>query len=593
MFKWVRTKHPLGQRTKVVHSLPPDVFLCQEPRKLLGRHRGLLNEIRRTVGIPDTHYRALYHPLFHQFAAWSQEFPASEAHHHCAPGGALQHGIEVALHAVKRRRKLLLPGGATAEQLAARQDVWTYAVVSAALLHDFGKPVADIQILMLDTDGKDMGAWQPWRGNLIEQGCHAYRLSYRRQRNYRLHERLPAFFISRVMPQIGLEWLSEEREAFSLWSAMMVGDWENAGIIGEIVSHADAQSVAAILAGDQQQTPGARQRPLHERLLTGLRYLLDQEELPLNTRGAAGWIHGDSVWLVSKRTLDALREHLEREGHAGIPQRNDRLMDALQQSGSLIPCNDKAIWRAQVFAESWPQANTLTVLRFPIGKIWSDPTTAPVPFQGTVTPEGETDVATAAISEDSQPGPAIPDGRIDQQKTASRQLVEESPDDIDIFSEPTSPAPKPAPASTESTEEELPPLAESGQRFLAWLRQNLKSGLLETNTASGRIHRVPEGLLLISPGIFKDYRDPHPDATWQHVQRRFARLKLHEKMNDGTNIHVYQVVGEKSRKRGMVKGFLIPEASLQDVFPDLSLPPPNSYLQRKRSNNNEGKHIRE
>jgi len=320
---------------------------------------------------------------------------------------------------------------------------------------------------------------------------------------------------------------------------------------------------------------------LHERLLTGLRYLLDQEELPLNTRGAAGWIHGDSVWLVSKRTLDALREHLEREGHAGIPQRNDRLMDALQQSGSLIPYDDKAIWKVQVFAESWPQANTLTVLRFPIGKIWSDPTATPAPFQGTVTPEGETETATAAISDDSQPGPAIPNGRSEQQMPASGQSVEESPDSIDIFSEPASSAPNPAPSSTESTDEELPSLAESGQRFLAWLRQNLKSGLLETNTASGRIHRVPEGLLLISPGVFKDYRDPHLDATWQHVQRRFARLKLHEKMNDGTNIHIYQVVGEKSRKRGMVKGFLIPEVSLPDVFPDLCLPPPNSYLHRK------------
>ncbi len=383
-------------------SFPDDAFLCQEPGKLLGGHHGLLNEIRRTVGIPDTHYRALYHPLFHHFAAWSQELPASEAHHHCAPGGALRHGIEVALHAVKRRRKLLLPGGATAEQLAARQDVWTYAVVSAALLHDFGKPVGDIQVLMLDADGRDMGAWQPWRGDLLQQGCHAYRLRYRRQRNYRLHERLPAFFVSRLMPQLGLEWLAEDAEAFSLWSALLAGDWENAGIIGEIVSHADARSVAGDLAGDQQQTPGARQRPLHERLLTGLRYLLDQGALPLNARGAAGWIKDDAVWLVSKRALDALREHLEREGHAGIPLRNDRLMDALQQSGSLIPCDDKAIWKVQVFADNWPQANTLTVLRFPVGKIWSDPTAAPAPFRGSITPDGETPPAVTAVPEGDQ-----------------------------------------------------------------------------------------------------------------------------------------------------------------------------------------------
>ncbi|HIE56293.1 MAG TPA: hypothetical protein EYP90_14155, partial [Chromatiaceae bacterium] len=444
-------------------SFPDDAFLCQQPEQLLGRHRALLNEIRRTVGIPDTHYRALYHPLFHRFAAWSQELPASEAHHHCSPGGALRHGIEVALHAVKRRRKLLLPGGVTAEQLAAKQDVWTYAVVSSALLHDFGKPIGDIHVLMLDADGKYLGAWQPWRGDLLQQGCYAYRLSYRRQRNYRLHERLPAFFVSRLIPQVGLEWLMDDQEVFSLWSAMLAGNHEQAGIIAEIIGHADARSVVADLAGDQKQTPGARQRPLHERLLTGLRYLLDKGGLPLNTRGAAGWIHDDAVWLVSKRTLDALREHLEQEGHAGIPQRNDRLMDALQQSGSLTPCEDKAIWRVRVFAENWPQANSLTVLRIPVGKIWSDPTAAPEPFQGTVTPETEAD--TAAISSDNsqlEPEPTIPNDEHPKQQ----EPVEDSPASVDIFSEPDASTPKPAPASTESTETEQPPLAESGQRFL-------------------------------------------------------------------------------------------------------------------------------
>ncbi|WP_456380907.1 MobH family relaxase [Thiolapillus sp.] len=464
-----------------------------------------------------------------------------------------------------------------------------YAVVSAALLHDFGKPVGDIQVLMLDADGRDMGTWQPWRGDLLLQGCHAYRLRYRRQRNYRLHERLPAFFVSRLMPQLGLEWLAEDAEAFSLWSALLAGDWGNAGIIGEIVSHADARSVAGDLAGDQQQTPGARQRPLHERLLTELRYLLDQGELPLNARGAAGWIKDDAVWLVSKCALDALREHLEREGHAGIPLRNDRLMDALQQSGSLIPCDDKAIWKVQVFADNWPQANTLTVLRFPVGKIWSDPTAAPAPFQGSITPDGQTQPAVTAVPEGDQQA-LSPQKHENTESTlptdhpppAVKPSADENSDNMDIFSEPDPPAQAPSPPSTTAeAASALPPMAESGQRFLAWMRQNLQSGLLEMNSASGRIHRVPEGLLLISPGIFKDYRDPHPDATWQHVQRRFARLKIHEKMTDGTNIHVYHVIGEKSRKRSLVKGFLIPEADLPEAFPGIDFPSPNAHLQRK------------
>jgi len=208
------------------------------------------------------------------------------------------------------------------------------------------------------------------------------------------------------------------------------------------------------------------------------------------------------------------------------------------------------------------------------------PDSRPNPFQGTVTPEGETEVATAAISGDAQPESGQ---TIDQSIERPKEAFESNTVGADIFSEPDTPASVPTHTTTENTvtTEELPPISESGQRFIAWLRQNLQSGLLEMNTASGRIHRVSEGLLLISPGVFKDYRDPHPDVTWQHVQRRFARLKLHKKMSDGTNIHVYQVLGEKSRKRGVVKGFLIPESPLPDVFPGLDLPSPNPHLQRK------------
>ncbi len=564
-------------------TLPDDAFPCKPPGQLLLAHRGLLHEIRRMVGIPGRHYQALYTPLFEQLAAFCQELPASEAHHHRSPGGALCHGIEVALHAVRLRRKRLLPAGATAEELAARQDLWTYAVVSAALFHDFGKPVADVEVRMLEESGRELGIWNPWRGSLPEQGCHAYRMRHRKNRMHGLHERLPAFFAQRLIPAAGLEWLAGDPDVFDPWSAALCGDWENAGVIGEIVQLADARSVAEDLAGDQKQLPGARQKPLHERLLTGLRYLLDEGRLPLNGRGAAGWVDGESLWLVSKRALDALREHLEQEGHGGIPSRNDRLMDALQQAGCLTVNQDKAIWKVRVFAPEWPKAAELTVLRFPLRKLWPDPDSAPERFAGKV------EVLNTAV--DGTPtraaGPPGDDG------TPADSLTE-TPSEPDPFEEapvrseqPPPPLPGAADAGPDVADgpgEETPPppeLSGSGARFLAWLRENLRKDLLEINRPSGRLHRVSEGLLLVSPAIFKDYKDPNPEASWQQVQRRFARLKLHLKLPDGTNIHSYRVMGEKSRKRGLIKGFLIPESSLDEVFPDTHLPPPNPHLRGK------------
>lgn len=544
------------------------------------------------VGLPDKHYAALYKPLFLHHADYCQELPASEAHHHCYPGGALRHGIEVALNAMKLRRKMLLPVGATAEELAAKQDRWTYAVVSAALFHDFGKPLTDLIVEMLDQDGKYLGTWRPWRGAMGEQGCAAYRMQYRRDRRHGLHERVPAFHLHRLMPLPGLEWIAEDLDVFQEWSAAMVGLWDQAGAIGKIVQEADARSVAEDLAGEHRQTPGARQKPLHQRLMTGLRYLLDQGELPLNARGAAGWVDRESLWLVSKRTLDALREHLEQEGHGGIPQRNDRLMDALQQSGCLIPNDDKAIWHVRVIADSWPKAAELTVLRFPLDKVWPDPTAAPAPFEGSVIVDGESEPAVGVDDRTRSPdAEALTAEPASQEPSA--MAAPAAPNETSISTEsPSEPEPtqpeqseRPFPSGQDEVEETpketLYPLSESGQRFLAWLRESLAKDRVEVNTPSGRIHRVSEGLLLISPGIFKDYRDPNPEASWQQIQRRFSRLKLHRKQDDGTNIHVYDVMGEKSRKRSVVKGYLLPEDVLPEVFPGVELPEPNAHLKRK------------
>lgn len=73
----------------------------------------------------------------------------------------------------------------------------------------------------------------------------------------------------------------------------------------------------------------------------------------------------------------------------------------------------------------------------------------------------------------------------------------------------------------------------------------------ETNAVNARIHSVAEGVLLVSPGIFKDF----DKENWQRVQKRFQKLKHHRKTAEGTNIYTYQVVGKRNKSR--IKGFLI------------------------------------
>jgi hypothetical protein len=76
-------------------------------------------------------------------------------------------------------------------------------------------------------------------------------------------------------------------------------------------------------------------------------------------------------------------------------------------------------------------------------------------------------------------------------------------------------------------------------------------------------------LLLVSPGIFRDF-----DAqNWLAVQRRFQRLRLHAKTGEGTNICAYRVIG--ARKQSVLKGFVLKEP---ETVLKVKLPEPNAAL---------------
>ena len=119
---------------------PPDgVLPVTPPSTLLARHDAELAQIRQLAGVPAAHWEAFYLGMLRAFADFVQELPASETHHHAGPGGLLAHGLEVTREALKLRRGHMLPAGEAVGTVAGEQDLWTYAVAAAALLHDLGK----------------------------------------------------------------------------------------------------------------------------------------------------------------------------------------------------------------------------------------------------------------------------------------------------------------------------------------------------------------------------------------------------------------------------------------------------------------------
>lgn len=508
---------------------------------LLAEHSARLHSVRNLVGVPQQHWQYLYHTLFVAFAETVQRLPASEAHHHCEPGGLLRHALEVTEVALKIRRGYVLPPDTEPETVVEEQEVWTYAVATAALLHDVGKALVDQRIELQSRDGSRIGVWSPWVGPMTETGSTHYRVEFRRGHPHRLHEAVTPLLAPRIVPNDGLRWLGDHHDTLAAWLSAIGGSTFGNTVIADIVKAADQRSVARDLSGERRQLPTANAKPLAERLLTALRQLIDSGALPINRQGAAAFIDDRAVWLVSKRGLDAIRDALEGQG--GIPSRNDRLMDELQQRGFALPsAEQRAVWRCEVrvgdAAESWCQI--LTLLCIPIDYLWPDPDARPA----------AADVQVCEVDAEAPPEDTAP--------AAAQTSADQSADaDCDVATT----------SDDHATEGD-----DAGEAFLPWLVAGLKGGSLALNTAKARAHVVDEGLLLVSPAIFREFAD----EDWRDAQKQFLKRKLTAKTARGENIVHYAVDSDAGQKT--VKGVLIrnPEAKL-----GLELPAANALLSRK------------
>ncbi|WP_330534770.1 MobH family relaxase [Pseudomonas aeruginosa] len=307
-------------------DLPKGLLRPESAASLLAtpRRQKLLEHIWQRTSLSRRQFATLYRTPLEHYAELVQQFPASESHHHAYPGGMLDHGLEIVAYALKLRQSHLLPIGASPEDQAAQSEAWTAAVAYAALLHDIGKIAVDLHVELADGS-----VWHPWHGPLHQP----YRFRYRDDREYRLHSAATGLLYRQLLDRDALDWLSGYPDLWGPLLYVLAGQYEHAGVLGELVVQADRASVAQELGGDPARAMAAPKHALQRKLLDGLRYLL-KEELKLNQPEASdGWLTQDALWLVSKTVSDKLRAHLLSQGIDGIPASNTAVFNVLQDHG--------------------------------------------------------------------------------------------------------------------------------------------------------------------------------------------------------------------------------------------------------------------
>lgn len=541
MFRWLRSRNGASESPTSTDIEPSSNWLCPQPAAALlaaPHRRVLMEQIWQRTAVSPAQFSTLYRAPLERYAELVQEFPASQSHHHAHPGGLLDHGLEIVVCALKLRQSLLLPLGTPPEIQTRQAEAWTAGIAYAALLHDIGKLVTDLHVH--DRHGQ---RWQPWHGPLQQP----YRFCHNPDRQHRLHSAAAGLLAQAVLGREALDWLSGFPE---LWGAVLhalAGQYEHAGILGELVIRADQASVARALGGDPNQALNAPRHALQRKLLDGLRYLL-HDVFKLNQPEASdGWLTDDALWLVSKTASDKLRAHLLSQGISGIPERNTTLFNILQEHGLVLDNPEgKAIWRATVHSDSgWTQ--TFTLLKLAPSLIW-EPDQRPVSFAGSIHVE-----PTAGTESPDVPAAAA---------------AGEAPS-VPIAATPVA---TPTELSTDSP----------GQLFLHWLRDGVLQKRLALNDAKSLLHTVDGTLFLVSPGIFHRYLQEHPESSntarpegvtdWQWLQKQFERLGQHRKRPDGLNLWTCEVCGPRPGKR--LHGYLLLDP--QPVMPAVSFN--NPYL---------------
>jgi integrating conjugative element relaxase (TIGR03760 family) len=344
----------------------------------------------------------------HRYAEFVQLLPASEAHHHAHAGGLLSHTLEMLLAALAWRGGRLLPEGAPIEIIDAQRDEWTLVVFYSALLHDIAKPMTDLMVSWRTLGMADAIRWQPMSGSLnqviVGKGGAEYLVEFapKAARDYRAHSRMAMLLLPHIASPTALAFLARQPAAFAALQRYLSGE-DKDSLVARIVREADKASARrALQHGSRARFATATAIPLVDLLMQGVQDMLRKgTELPLNRSGAAAWVFDDSIWFVAKRLADATRSWIKTNApDEAVPgdDKNDRLFDTWQEYGCLVPNpqSGQAIWYVTVHGESeggaaaqdgatpGGYAHSLSVLRFPLSKVYADLEHYPAPMRGRI-----------------------------------------------------------------------------------------------------------------------------------------------------------------------------------------------------------------
>ncbi len=192
-------------------------------------------KLRKLVSAPEDIYKELYIPTLHNFMALCQAMP-SDIQNPIAYS-LLTQRLSLAIAALKLRRGCMLPKNSNSETIAEQEPLWTYALFTTSLLIKIHHIQSDRTIELYQDKNKTLGVWHAVVGSLYEADT-SYKIIPQEQPLKISNEILQAMLLEKIIPQIGMRWLSSCQDVFSLWLEAVIETNTKNNVLIELIQEA-------------------------------------------------------------------------------------------------------------------------------------------------------------------------------------------------------------------------------------------------------------------------------------------------------------------------------------------------------------------
>jgi len=352
-FRKIETPPANLREEELIPRYPPymEGLPAVDPERICSMQDELTDKITQLCDI-EREAQGLVLRTLKNYAAVVHLLPASETDHHAMAGGLYRHGLEVARHA------LMLLNNYTpfardeyAERRRLLEPRMRFAVLTAALCHDLGKPLTDVNV----TNDAGDKRWNPLAESLHDwarsNGVERYFLHWNQGR-HKKHEPASLIMMERVAGKEGIAFVND-------LGANMLADMIEAvsgepgplNIIGKVVKEADKIS-----------TERDKKRSGMNGFSTGTgipvdRYYLDTMRGFIRTKKWEPNKPGDRVWVIDRQVYilwpaggNDVANALRGNGVRGIPLEPQSIAREMMDRSIIVP----RILKDQRTTEFWP-----------------------------------------------------------------------------------------------------------------------------------------------------------------------------------------------------------------------------------------------